>query len=122
MSNTRFDVYVQVPNDKEIVVLSNMQETSRTAQDNNMVAVQFAKSPIMSPYLFAIAAGKLKETQATASGRRLQADGYEVHAWAASGRQDNMVQAADILSKALKYFDGFFGVAQPFKRVSIIIH
>jgi aminopeptidase N len=116
---------LQVPDDAELVVLSNTEEASRTPVSGNRVAVAFAPTPIMSPYLVALAVGAMEEAVSeVGAGRRLSAAStgeYEVHGWAAAGRQSNMADAAVVMEKALEFYTEYFNFTQPILRVRVAV-
>lgn len=126
-SKAEFFVTLEVPAEDAVTVLSNAPEASReTSSDGSTVTVTFEATPVMSPYLVAIAVGDLAEAgTGQGSGRRLAAaspstSGYEVQGWAVPGREGFMEEAVRLSVAALEYYDAYFiGVTQPVKKVSL---
>lgn len=121
-SKATFDISLTVPNEVP-VVLSNMEETSRTPEekafsgDSSTRTVTFATTPEMSPYLVAITAGDLKDTGSTTTMRGKNGQDYEVKGWAVPGRESSMLDAQMMAGKALEYYSTYFDMDQPMKKV-----
>ncbi|KAK9823867.1 hypothetical protein WJX72_006025 [[Myrmecia] bisecta] len=110
----KFMLSLEVP--KQYTALANMPQTSRTPSQagSNLDMATFAASPIMSPYLVAIAVGELHGHWA------LTSDGKNVTVWSAPRKHHGLAYPLQIATRALDFFANWTGVAQPLLKFDLV--
>ena len=79
---------------------------------NAVQVVQFQTTPVMSPYLLALAAGRLAQYGAGGSGAS-----PALRLWAVPGREGELALAAAVAPAAFAHYLEYTGVAQPLSKV-----
>ncbi|XP_040185729.1 puromycin-sensitive aminopeptidase [Rana temporaria] len=109
-----FDVILIVPKDR--VALSNMNLIERKAypDDNNLVEVKFARTPIMSTYLVAFVVGEYDFVEARSS------DGVLVRVYTPVGKAEQGKFALEVAAKTLPFYKDYFNVPYPLPKIDLI--
>lgn len=107
-----FDVTLVV--EKSLTALSNMPEVGRTDTPDGLVAVKFARSPIMSTYLLAYVVGQFDYVEDKDS------DGVLLRVYTALGKQERGQFALEVAKKTLPFYREFFGIAYPLPKLDLI--
>ncbi|XP_048416286.2 puromycin-sensitive aminopeptidase [Stegostoma tigrinum] len=109
-----FDITLIVPKDR--VALSNMNVTERNPypDDEDMVEVKFAKSPIMSTYLVAFVVGEYDFVETKSS------DGILVRVYTPIGKADQGKFALEVAAKTLPFYKEYFNVPYPLPKIDLI--
>lgn len=96
--------------DTEVIVLSNMPESSRRIEDGLLVTV-FETTPIMSSYLLAWVIGDLHKV----SGKT--ANDVEVSIWATKAQpKKSLTFALEVATRTIDFFDDFFATPYPLPK------
>lgn len=96
----------------ERIALSNMPEVSRTGQDNE-VEVKFDKSPVMSTYLLAFIVGPFEALEGGDTKR-------PIRVYTTPGKKEQGQFSLEVASKALAYYEDYFGVGYPLPKMDLI--
>ncbi|XP_078280972.1 puromycin-sensitive aminopeptidase [Rhinoraja longicauda] len=109
-----FDITLIVPKDK--IALSNMNVTERNPypDDDDLVEVKFAKSPIMSTYLVAFVVGEYDFVEAKSS------DGILVRVYTPIGKAEQGKFALEVAVKTLPFYREYFNVPYPLPKIDLI--
>uniref|UniRef100_A0A4W3J228 Aminopeptidase n=1 Tax=Callorhinchus milii TaxID=7868 RepID=A0A4W3J228_CALMI len=109
-----FDITLIVPKDR--VALSNMNVTERkpNPDDENMVEVQFAKTPIMSTYLVAFVVGEYDFVESRSS------DGILIRVYTPAGKSEQGKFALEVAVKTLPFYKDYFDVPYPLPKIDLI--
>ncbi|XP_078080307.1 puromycin-sensitive aminopeptidase isoform X1 [Mustelus asterias] len=109
-----FDIALIVPKDR--IALSNMNVTERNPypDDEDMVEVKFAKSPIMSTYLVAFVVGEYDFVETKSS------DGILVRVYTPIGKADQGKFALEVAAKTLPFYKEYFNVPYPLPKIDLI--
>ncbi|XP_038635112.1 puromycin-sensitive aminopeptidase isoform X1 [Scyliorhinus canicula] len=109
-----FDITLIVPKDR--IALSNMNVTERNPypDDEDMVEVKFAKSPIMSTYLVAFVVGEYDFVETKSS------DGILVRVYTPIGKADQGKFALEVAAKTLPFYKEYFNVPYPLPKIDLI--
>ncbi|KAH0626797.1 hypothetical protein JD844_002010 [Phrynosoma platyrhinos] len=109
-----FDISLVVPKDR--VALSNMNVTDRRPypDDENLVEVKFARTPVMSTYLVAFVVGEYDfvETRST--------DGVLVRVYTPVGKAEQGKFALEVAAKTLPFYKDYFNVPYPLPKIDLI--
>ncbi|XP_015267948.1 PREDICTED: puromycin-sensitive aminopeptidase [Gekko japonicus] len=109
-----FDISLVVPKDR--VALSNMNVTERRPypDDENLVEVKFARTPVMSTYLVAFVVGEYDfvETRST--------DGVLVRVYTPVGKAEQGKFALEVAAKTLPFYKDYFNVPYPLPKIDLI--
>nr|XP_020641275.1 puromycin-sensitive aminopeptidase isoform X1 [Pogona vitticeps] len=109
-----FDISLVVPKDR--VALSNMNITDRRPypDDENLVEVKFARTPVMSTYLVAFVVGEYDfvETRST--------DGVLVRVYTPVGKAEQGKFALEVAAKTLPFYKDYFNVPYPLPKIDLI--
>lgn len=101
--------------DKGQVAISNAPvKFIKEDQRNNKVIYNFDETPKMSTYLVALVVGPFQSTEA------VTVNGVKVKIWATPGQKDQCVFAESVVKKLLPYFEEYFGVKYPAKKLDLI--
>jgi puromycin-sensitive aminopeptidase len=76
--------------------------------------VHFDTTPKMSTYLVALIVGPLKSTD------EVTAQGVPVRVWSVAGKEQMGTYARDVAAKLLPFYDSYFGVDYPAKKLDLI--
>ncbi|MBV8893224.1 MAG: M1 family peptidase, partial [Acidobacteria bacterium] len=107
-----FDIRAVV--DKGDLAISNAAVISDTPGPGSAKhTVKFATSPKMSSYLVALAVGDFKYIEGTA-------DDIPIRVWATPGKEEMGRFALASAEQCMKYYDGYFGIKYPFKKLDLI--
>ena len=107
-----FDIRAVV--DKGDLAISNAAVVSDTPGPGSAKhTVKFATSPKMSSYLVALAVGDFKYIEGTA-------DDIPIRVWATPGKEEMGRFALASAEQCMKYYDGYFGIKYPFKKLDLI--
>ncbi|XP_032890816.1 puromycin-sensitive aminopeptidase isoform X2 [Amblyraja radiata] len=109
-----FDITLIVPKDK--IALSNMNVTERNPypDDDDLVEVKFAKSPIMSTYLVAFVVGEYDFVEAKSS------DGILVRVYTPIGKAEQGKFALEVAAKTLPFYGEYFNIPYPLPKIDLI--
>ncbi|XP_072343605.1 puromycin-sensitive aminopeptidase [Scyliorhinus torazame] len=109
-----FDITLIVSKDR--IALSNMNVTERNPypDDEDMVEVKFAKSPIMSTYLVAFVVGEYDFVETKSS------DGILVRVYTPIGKADQGKFALEVAAKTLPFYKEYFNVPYPLPKIDLI--
>ncbi len=99
-----FEVTLEVPDDGDMVALSNMPEKGRERLPGGLVRVSFDRTPSMPTYLVCWSVGRYDHVGATSRG------GVPVRVFTPVGKRDLGRMALAVASRALDYYAHFFGV------------
>uniref|UniRef100_A0A8C5RGQ6 Aminopeptidase n=1 Tax=Laticauda laticaudata TaxID=8630 RepID=A0A8C5RGQ6_LATLA len=109
-----FDISLVVPKDR--VALSNMNITDRIPypDDENLVEVKFARTPVMSTYLVAFVVGEYDfvETRTT--------DGVLIRVYTPVGKAEQGKFALEVAAKTLPFYKDYFNVPYPLPKIDLI--
>jgi aminopeptidase N len=108
-----FEVTVEAPTDWTIV--ANMPMRAKTKVDGHL-SWQFAPSPLMSTYLFAVAAGPWKEWKSDHEGLPLA-----LYARQSLAKHVDAAEWFRITKKGIGFYADFFGVPYPYAKYDQIL-
>lgn len=101
---------ITLTTEKDITVLGNMPIARQSSNDGWLIT-QFETTPRMSSYLVAFVAGDLQKKSATSKS------GVEVAIWSTKAHDaSNLDFALDIATRAIDFFNDYFGVAYPLPK------
>uniref|UniRef100_A0A4W6DVB5 Puromycin-sensitive aminopeptidase n=1 Tax=Lates calcarifer TaxID=8187 RepID=A0A4W6DVB5_LATCA len=109
-----FDITLIVPKDR--VALSNMNVIDRKPypDDENLVEVKFATTPIMSTYLVAFVIGEYDYVESQSS------DGVTVRVYTPVGKAEQGKFALEVATKTLPFYKDYFSVPYPLPKIDLI--
>ncbi|KAK5617578.1 hypothetical protein CRENBAI_003359 [Crenichthys baileyi] len=109
-----FDIALIVPKDR--VALSNMNVIDRKPypDDENLVEVKFATTPIMSTYLVAFVIGEYDFVESQSS------DGIMVRVYTPVGKAEQGKFALEVATKTLPFYKDYFSVPYPLPKIDLI--
>uniref|UniRef100_A0AAX7VKL7 Aminopeptidase n=1 Tax=Astatotilapia calliptera TaxID=8154 RepID=A0AAX7VKL7_ASTCA len=109
-----FDITLIVPKDR--VALSNMNVIDRKPHpdDENLVEVKFATTPIMSTYLVAFVIGEYDYVESQSS------DGVMVRVYTPVGKAEQGKFALEVATKTLPFYNDYFSVPYPLPKIDLI--
>ncbi|XP_039666978.1 puromycin-sensitive aminopeptidase [Perca fluviatilis] len=109
-----FDISLIVPKDR--VTLSNMNVIERKPypEDENLVEVKFATTPIMSTYLVAFVIGEYDFVESQSS------DGITVRVYTPVGKAEQGKFALEVATKTLPFYKDYFNVPYPLPKIDLI--
>ncbi|KAG8446884.1 hypothetical protein GDO86_014366 [Hymenochirus boettgeri] len=109
-----FDVILIVPKDR--VALSNMNLIERKPypDDESLVEVKFARSPIMPTYLVAFVVGEYDFVETRSS------DGVLVRVYTPVGKAEQGKFALEVAAKTLPFYKDYFNVPYPLPKIDLI--
>jgi hypothetical protein len=117
-----FRLTVVAPAAEAPVVLGNMPQAARNEDEvSGLSTIVFEETPPMSPYLLALAAGRLEEAPgggpvAGAGGE----EGLEVRAWAVPGRELEMGEALRLARLAAPYYEDYLAYTLPIPKLDLV--
>ncbi|XP_067885842.1 leucyl-cystinyl aminopeptidase [Heterodontus francisci] len=105
---------VKITREADHISLSNMEKNATTSFANGLFQDTFMKSFRMSTYLVAFVVAELKNvSQETASGTL-------VSVYAVPDKMDQMQYALEAAVKLLKFYEGFFNISYPLKKLDLV--
>uniref|UniRef100_A0A672G4F4 Puromycin-sensitive aminopeptidase n=1 Tax=Salarias fasciatus TaxID=181472 RepID=A0A672G4F4_SALFA len=109
-----FDITLIVPKDR--VALSNMNVIDRKPhpEDENLVEVRFATTPVMSTYLVAFVIGEYDFVESQSS------DGVTVRVYTPVGKAEQGKFALEVATKTLPFYKDYFSVPYPLPKIDLI--
>ncbi|KAM4623125.1 puromycin-sensitive aminopeptidase [Discoglossus pictus] len=109
-----FDVILIVPKDR--VALSNMNLIERKPypDDESLVEVKFARTPVMSTYLVAFVVGEYDFVETRS------ADGVLVRVYTPVGKAEQGKFALEVAAKTLPFYKDYFNVPYPLPKIDLI--
>ncbi|KAM8947367.1 puromycin-sensitive aminopeptidase [Pelodytes ibericus] len=109
-----FDVILIVPKDR--VALSNMNVIERKPypDDESLVEVKFAQTPVMSTYLVAFVVGEYDFVETRS------ADGVLVRVYTPVGKAEQGKFALEVAAKTLPFYKDYFNVPYPLPKIDLI--
>jgi puromycin-sensitive aminopeptidase len=107
-----FNLRIKTP--KDLHVLANTEVIEKNNMVEEMTEYVFAPTPVMSTYLLAWCIGKF-ETISSASG-----SGTMVNINTPLGKINHAKFALEISTKILDYFEDYFGIPYPLKKLDLI--
>uniref|UniRef100_A0A8C6LZL3 Puromycin-sensitive aminopeptidase n=1 Tax=Nothobranchius furzeri TaxID=105023 RepID=A0A8C6LZL3_NOTFU len=109
-----FDITLIVPKDR--VALSNMNVIDKKPypEDENLVEVKFAPTPIMSTYLVAFVIGEYHHVESQSS------DGVTVRVYTPVGKAEQGKFALEVATKTLPFYKDYFSVPYPLPKIDLI--
>jgi aminopeptidase N len=110
--------------DPALVALSNMpviEETISTINSKPLKTVKFAQTPIMSPYLFAVAVGDFEYVEGISKPKKPEgATAISCRTYTLKGQSHLGKFSVEVATKTLEFFSEFFGVAYPLPKMDMI--
>uniref|UniRef100_A0A673WR73 Aminopeptidase n=1 Tax=Salmo trutta TaxID=8032 RepID=A0A673WR73_SALTR len=109
-----FDISLIVPKDR--VALSNMNVIDRKPhpEDDSLLEVKFATTPIMSTYLVAFVIGEYDFVEGQSS------DGVTVRVYTPTGKAEQGKFALEVAVKTLPFYNEYFNVPYPLPKIDLI--
>lgn len=107
-----FEISLTIPKDR--IGLSNMPSISEEIHQDGYKKITFEKSPIMSTYLVAYIVGEFDYLEDTTS------DGIKVRVFTPVGKKELGNFALFGATKALSYFNEFFGISYPLPKMDLV--
>ncbi|XP_046899629.1 puromycin-sensitive aminopeptidase isoform X5 [Hypomesus transpacificus] len=109
-----FDIILIVPKDR--VALSNMNVIDQKPypDDDSLVEVKFATTPIMSTYLVAFVIGEYDFVESQS------ADGITVRVYTPIGKAEQGKFALEVATKTLPFYKDYFSVPYPLPKIDLI--
>ncbi|KAJ8781493.1 hypothetical protein J1605_010992 [Eschrichtius robustus] len=109
-----FDISLVVPKDR--VALSNMNVIDRKPypDDENVVEVKFARTPVMSTYLVAFVVGEYDFVETRSK------DGVCVRVYTPVGKAEQGKFALEVAAKTLPFYKDYFNVPYPLPKIDLI--
>uniref|UniRef100_A0A3B3S1X4 Aminopeptidase n=1 Tax=Paramormyrops kingsleyae TaxID=1676925 RepID=A0A3B3S1X4_9TELE len=109
-----FDITLIVPKDR--VALSNMNVIDRKPypNDESLVEVKFARTPVMSTYLVAFVIGEYDFVESRSS------DGITVRVYTPVGKAEQGKFALEVATKTLPFYKDYFNVPYPLPKIDLI--
>uniref|UniRef100_A0A286XC07 Puromycin-sensitive aminopeptidase n=1 Tax=Cavia porcellus TaxID=10141 RepID=A0A286XC07_CAVPO len=109
-----FDISLVVPKDR--VALSNMNVIDRKPypDDENLVEVKFARTPVMSTYLVAFVVGEYDFVETRSK------DGVCVRVYTPVGKAEQGKFALEVAAKTLPFYKDYFSVPYPLPKIDLI--
>uniref|UniRef100_A0A8C4L0C6 Aminopeptidase n=1 Tax=Equus asinus asinus TaxID=83772 RepID=A0A8C4L0C6_EQUAS len=109
-----FDISLIVPKDR--VALSNMNVIDRKPypDDENVVEVKFARTPVMSTYLVAFVVGEYDFVETRSK------DGVCVRVYTPVGKAEQGKFALEVAAKTLPFYKDYFNVPYPLPKIDLI--
>uniref|UniRef100_A0A8C9TEL4 Aminopeptidase n=1 Tax=Scleropages formosus TaxID=113540 RepID=A0A8C9TEL4_SCLFO len=109
-----FDITLIVPKDR--VALSNMNVIDRKPypDDDNLLEIKFATTPIMSTYLVAFVVGEYDFVESQSS------DGVTVRVYTPVGKAEQGKFALEVATKTLPFYKDYFNVPYPLPKIDLI--
>uniref|UniRef100_A0A8C8ITD5 Aminopeptidase n=1 Tax=Oncorhynchus tshawytscha TaxID=74940 RepID=A0A8C8ITD5_ONCTS len=109
-----FDISLIVPKDR--VALSNMNVIDRKPhpEDDSLLEVKFATTPIMSTYLVAFVIGEYDFVEGQSS------DGVTVRVYTPTGKAEQGKFALEVAVKTLPFYNDYFNVPYPLPKIDLI--
>uniref|UniRef100_A0A4W4EBY7 Aminopeptidase n=1 Tax=Electrophorus electricus TaxID=8005 RepID=A0A4W4EBY7_ELEEL len=109
-----FDITLIIPKDR--VALSNMNVIDRKPypEDDSLVEVKFATTPIMSTYLVAFVIGEYDFVESQSS------DGVTVRVYTPLGKAEQGKFALEVATKTLPFYKDYFNVPYPLPKIDLI--
>ncbi|NWV24852.1 PSA aminopeptidase, partial [Origma solitaria] len=109
-----FDISLVVPKDR--VALSNMNVVERRPypDDESLVEVKFARTPVMSTYLVAFVVGEYDFVEARSQ------DGVLVRVYTPVGKAEQGKFALEVAAKTLPFYKDYFNVPYPLPKIDLI--
>ncbi|MBI4312121.1 MAG: M1 family metallopeptidase [Chloroflexi bacterium] len=104
-----FDCTLVIP--QGLAAVSNTLPASETVRPGGLKAVRFAETPLMSTYLLAFIVGEMESVEGRAP------DGTLIRVFATPGKGEQGRFALDVAIKVLAYYNDYFGVAYPLKKL-----
>lgn len=107
-----FEISLTISKDR--VGLSNMPVASEVEHDDGYKTITFQKSPIMSTYLVAYLVGEFDYLEDETT------DGIKVRVFTPVGKKELGKFALSGATKALSYFNEFFGISYPLPKMDLV--
>ncbi|XP_047293205.1 puromycin-sensitive aminopeptidase-like protein isoform X2 [Homo sapiens] len=109
-----FDISLVVPKDR--VALSNMNVIDRKPypDDENLVEVKFARTPVTSTYLVAFVVGEYDFVETRSK------DGVCVCVYTPVGKAEQGKFALEVAAKTLPFYKDYFNVPYPLPKIDLI--
>ncbi len=106
---------ITVAIDPNLAAISNAPiEFDKVEGRGNKRRITFVETPKMSTYLVALVVGPF------VSSTPVVANGVEIKVWATPGHKDECAFARNAAEKMLPYFESYFGVPYPLKKLDLI--
>ena len=107
----------KTPAGTDMVALSNMPARNKLGGSSDAIHIyEFEPTPVMSPYLLAVAAGDLVQYKQAGGGNATGAAAGlpELRFWAAPGLEGQLAEAAQVVPLAFQFYSAYFeNVSQP---------
>lgn len=101
--------------DPDMVAISNAPvRFIKEDQRRNKKLYSFADTPVMSTYLLALVVGPFEAAPVRTAG------GVEIRTWTTTGKTAQGLYGQDVAVKLLPFFENFFGVKYPLKKLDLI--
>ncbi len=103
------------------VVLGNMPQAARAEDEaSGLSTIVFEETPPMSPYLLALAAGRLEEAPGGGPVAGAGEKELEVRAWAVPGREGEMGEALRLARVAAPYYEDYLAYTLPIPKLDLV--
>ncbi|CAH2301804.1 puromycin-sensitive aminopeptidase [Pelobates cultripes] len=109
-----FDVTLVVPKDRVALSNMNMVERNPYPDDESLVEVKFARTPVMSTYLVAFVVGEYDFVETRS------ADGILVRVYTPVGKAEQGKFALEVAAKTLPFYKDYFNVPYPLPKIDLI--
>ena len=117
-----FDIILSVPKDR--TALSNMPVISESTVNHNGITlkrVAFAKTPIMSTYLVAMAVGEFDFIESVAKPKfPVGSEAITCRVYTLKGQTDMGKFGLEMCTRTLEYFSEYFDMAYPLPKMDMI--
>ncbi|KAJ4944929.1 hypothetical protein JOQ06_013468 [Pogonophryne albipinna] len=97
-----------------VTQFENVTERNPYPEDENLVEVKFATTPIMSTYLVAFVIGEYDFVEAQSS------DGITVRVYTPVGKSEQGKFALEVATKTLPFYNDYFNVPYPLPKIDLI--
>ncbi|XP_010769721.1 puromycin-sensitive aminopeptidase [Notothenia coriiceps] len=97
-----------------VTQFENVTERNPYPEDENLVEVKFATTPIMSTYLVAFVIGEYDFVEAQSS------DGITVRVYTPVGKSEQGKFALEVAIKTLPFYNNYFNVPYPLPKIDLI--
>ncbi|XP_041121666.1 puromycin-sensitive aminopeptidase [Polyodon spathula] len=109
-----FDIALIVPKDRTALSNMNVIDRKPCPDDENLLEVKFARTPVMSTYLVAFVVGEYDYVETKSS------DGVIVRVYTPIGKGEQGRFALEVAAKTLPFYKDYFNVPYPLPKIDLI--